>query len=61
MQEYIDIIKKDKEVNEFASKLTNEELELNICLLLEQVRANKICDNCKGKKECLSDVDMMQS
>ena len=30
MQEYIDIIKKDKEVNEFASKLTNEELELNI-------------------------------
>lgn len=61
MQEYIDIIKKDKEVKEFASKLTNEEIEMNICLLLEQVRANKICNNCKGKKECLSDVDMMQS
>ena len=41
--------------------MTNEEIEMNICLLLEQVKANKICENCKGKKECLSDVDMMQS
>ena len=26
-----------------------------------ELDVNKICDNCKGKKECLSDVDMMQS
>ena len=61
MQEYIKKINEDKEVSEFASKLTKDELEMNICLLLEQVNANKICNNCKGKKECLSDVDFMQS
>ena len=61
MKEFIEIIKKDKEVNKFASELTADELEMNICLLLEQVKANKICDNCKGKKECLSDVVNMQS
>ena len=61
MEQYIKTIKEDKEVNSFASKLSNEELEMNICLLLEQVKANKICDNCKGKKECLSDVFEMQS
>jgi len=61
MQEYIKKIQEDKEVHEFASKLSNEELEMNICLLLEQINANKICNNCKGKKECLSDVELMQS
>ena len=61
MQEYIKKINEDKEVSEFASKLTKDELDMNICLLLEQVNANKICNNCKGKKECLSDVDFMQS
>lgn len=61
MKEFIEIIKKDKEVNKFASELTADELEMNICLLLEQVKANKVCENCKGKKECLSDVYEMQS
>ena len=61
MEQYINIIKKDKEVNEFASKLSKDEVEMNICLLLEQVKANEICENCKGKKECLSDVTNMQS
>ena len=61
MKDFIDIISKDKEVKEFADSLTNDELEMNICLLLEQVRANKICNDCKGKKQCLSDVDKMQS
>ena len=61
MQEYINKINEDKEVSKFASKLSKDELEMNICLLLEQVNANKICNNCKGKKECLSDVEMMQS
>ena len=61
MQEFLEIIKKDKEVNKFASTLSNEELEMNICLLLEQVKANNICNNCKGKKQCLSDVENMQS
>ena len=61
MKDFIDIINKDKEVKEFADSLTNDELEMNICLLLEQVRANKICNDCKGKKQCLSDVDKMQS
>ena len=51
MEQYINIIKKDKEVNEFASKLSKDEVEMNICLLLEQVKANEICENCKGKKE----------
>ena len=61
MEQYINIIKKDKEVNEFLSQLTPDEVEMNICLLLEQVKANEICENCKGKKECLSDVTNMQS
>lgn len=61
MQEYIKKINTDKEVSKFASTLSNDELEMNICLLLEQVKANKICNDCKGKKECLSDVDKMQS
>ncbi len=61
MKEFIDIIKEDKEVNKFASNLTPDEFEMNICLLLEQVKANKICNNCQGKKECLSDVYNMQS
>ena len=61
MKEYIDLINQDKEVSEFVSNLTPDEVEMNICLLLEQVRANKICENCKGKKECLSDVFQMQS
>ncbi len=61
MKEYIDLINQDKEVSEFTSSLTPNELEMNICLLLEQVRANKICNDCKGKKECLSDVFHMQS
>ena len=61
MEKYIDIIKKDKEVNKFISNLTNDEIEMNICLLLEQVKANEICNNCKGKKQCLSDVLNMQS
>ena len=51
MKDFIDIINKDKEVKEFADSLTNDELEMNICLLLEQVRANKICNDCKGKKQ----------
>ena len=42
MKEYIDLINQDKEVSEFVSNLTPDEVEMNICLLLEQVRANKI-------------------
>lgn len=61
MEQYIKLIKEDKEVNNFASKLSNEELEMNICLLLEQVKANSVCNKCKGKLECLSDVYEMQS
>ena len=61
MEQFLDIIKKDKEVNKFISNLSNEEIEMNICLLLEQVKANEVCNKCKGKKECLSDVLNMQS
>ena len=61
MNEYIKKINEDKEVSEFASKLSKDDLEMNICLLLEQVNANKICNDCKGKKDCLSDVENMQS
>lgn len=61
MEDFINEIKKDKEVSKFASTLTNEEIEMNLCMLLSQVRANRICNNCKGKKECMSDVYGMQS
>lgn len=61
MEDFLIQIKKDKEVNEFISKLSKDEIEMNICLFLEQVKANKICNNCQGKKECLSDVPNMQS
>lgn len=61
MEDFIKKIKEDKEVSKFIDTLSKDELEMNICLLLEQVNANKICDNCKGKKECLSDVFEMQS
>lgn len=61
MEQYLKQINEDIEVKKFASKLSQEELENNICLLLEQVRANKICNACQGKKECLSDVLNMQS
>ena len=43
MEQYINIIKKDKEVNEFASKLSKDEVEMNICLLLEQVKLVNVC------------------
>lgn len=61
MEHFIKIIKEDKEVNEFINTLTKEEIEMNICLLLEQVKANAICNKCQGKKECLSDVNGMRS
>ncbi len=61
MEEYIKKIKADKEINKFIDKLTPEEIEMNICLFLEQEKANTICNKCKGKKECLSDVYHMQS
>ena len=44
MEQYLKQINEDIEVKKFASKLSQEELENNICLLLEQVRANKICN-----------------
>ena len=61
MEDFLKQIKKDREVKEFISKLSKDEIEMNICLFLEQVSANKICNSCKGKKECLSDVTNMQS
>lgn len=61
MEDFLTTIKQDKEVNRFISNLTDEEIEMNICLFLEQVKANKICNQCKGKKECQSDVLNMQS
>lgn len=61
MEELLKEINSDKVVKQFVSNLTKEEIEMNICLLLEQVKANKICNNCLGKKECLSDVTNMQS
>lgn len=61
MQEFMSIINEDKEVKKFIKNLSSEEIEMNICLFLEQVKANKICKACQGKKECLSDVYQMQS
>lgn len=61
MEEFLKTIQQDKEVNEFISQLSKDEIETNICLFLEQVKANKVCNQCKGKKECLSDVINMQS
>ncbi len=61
MEEYITKIKADKEINKFINKLTPDEIEMNICLFLEQVNANKVCEKCKGQKECSSDVYHMQS
>lgn len=61
MQDYLKQINEDKEVKQFVDTLTKDEIEMNICLLLEQAKANKICNNCKGKKDCMSDVIGMQS
>ncbi len=61
MNDFLEIIKKDKEVKEFIENLSNEEIENNICLLLAQAKANEVCNKCKGKKQCLSDVENMQS
>lgn len=61
MEKFYAEIKADSEVNEFISKLSKEEIDDNLCLLLAQARANKICSACKGKGKCQSDLYLMQS
>ncbi len=52
---------KDKEVQEFTKNLSKEEIELNVLLLYQQAKQNKICQACQGKDVCKSDVEYMKS